>query len=111
MLAIDAYEEILAEKLRSGLKEIKGVKLYGPADDQAKTTTVSFTMVDKNAGEIAKTLADKGIHVWDGDFYAEVLVNEVYKLGDVGGLLRIGFAPYNTEEDVDRTLETIRSLV
>lgn len=110
MLAIDDYEEKLAEKLRRGLRAIPGVKIYGTEDGKPRTTTVSFTLEGKHANEIARVLADKGIYVWDGDFYAEVLVNEVYKLADVGGLLRIGFAPYNTEEDVIRTLETVKAL-
>jgi selenocysteine lyase/cysteine desulfurase len=61
-----------------------------------------------NANEIATYLGDHGIFVWDGDFYAIHIVNHVLKLGDQGGLVRIGLAPYNTPEEIDRTIALVR---
>lgn len=110
MLAIDAYEETLASRLRSELRKIPGVTVYGPAEGEKRTTTVSFTVKGKNSNEVARALADEGISTWDGDFYAITLVNDVLKLGEQGGLVRIGFAPYNVMEDVDRVLQVIKSL-
>lgn len=105
MLAIDAYEDPLVTHLREELSKIKGVKLYMAPKDCPKTSTVSLTMEGANAGEIARFLAEKGLFVWHGDFYALRFVNEVFKLGDQGGLLRIGLAPYNTIQEVDRLIE------
>lgn len=111
MLAIDAYEESLANHLRTALRDIKGVKLYQASEYCDKTTTVSFTIEGINANCIASTLADEGIYTWDGDFYAIKLVNDVLQLGEQGGLLRIGMAPYNTMEDISRTIDVIQSIV
>jgi selenocysteine lyase/cysteine desulfurase len=110
MLAIDAYEESLAFRLRSELRKIPGVRVYGPAEGDKRTTTVSFTVAGKNSNEVALALANEGIYTWDGDFYAITLVNEVLGLGKQGGLVRIGFAPYNLMDDVDRVLDVIKSL-
>lgn len=110
MLAIDAYEENLAYRLRKELRQIPGVTVYGPAEGEKRTTTVSFTVKGKNSNEVARALANEGISTWDGDFYAITLVNDVLGLGNQGGLLRIGFAPYNVMEDVDRVLEVVKSL-
>lgn len=110
MLAIDTYEETLAFRLRSELRRIPGVRVYGPAEGEKRTTTVSFTVAGKNSNEVALALANEGIYTWDGDFYAITLVNEVLGLGKQGGLVRIGFAPYNLMDDVDRVLKVITSL-
>lgn len=106
--AIEAYEEPMAEKLRNELAIIEGVKVYSPPKDVPKTSTVSFTVKGANANDVAKFLAEKGIFVWDGDFYAIHIVNEVLKLTDQGGLVRIGLAPYNTEAEIDRTIQAIK---
>lgn len=101
------YEHSLAGKLYHGLKEIPGVTIYGtPVGENLRTPTVSFTMKGLAPGEIASQLGELGIYVWDGDFYA---ISVIKKLGlaETGGLVRIGFAPYNTEEEVTRLLNAL----
>ncbi len=109
MLAIDSHEMALAKKLRTGLREIKGVKVYGPAEGEERTPTVSFTMEGHSPEEVSKVLGSKGINSWNGDFYA-VEVIEALGLAESGGLVRVGMAPYCTESDIDRTLNTITEI-
>lgn len=111
MLAIDAYEEPLAEKLRIELGKIEGLRLRTSPEGYPKTSTVSFTIDGVNAHDIAVYLAERGLFVWDGDFYAIEITNHVLKLGDQGGLLRIGLAPYNTPEEIDRTIKAVQDFV
>ena len=106
--AIEAYEEPLAEKLRSELAAIEGVKVYSPPKDVPKTSTVSFTVKGANSNDAARFLAERGLFVWDGDFYAIHIVNEVLKLTGQGGLVRIGLAPHNTEDEIDRTIKAVK---
>jgi len=106
--AIEAYEEPLAQKLRQGLAAIEGVKVYSPAKDVPKTSTVSFTVKGANSNEVAKFMAERGLFVWDGDFYAIHIINEVLKLTDQGGVVRVGLAPYNTEDEIDRTIQAVK---
>lgn len=110
MLAMDTYEAQLADKLRNGIKDIKGLKLYGPCAGTPQTATVSFTVEGMNSNDIAKKLADLGIFVWDGEFYAIATIWEVLKLQPYGGMVRIGMAPYILESDVDRTIAAIRAI-
>lgn len=107
MLAIDAYEEPMAKKLRAELKKIDSVTLYGPPEGYPRTSTVSFTVAGENSHDVAVFLAERGIFVWDGDFYAIEITNNVLKLGSQGGLVRVGLAPYNTMEDIDRTIQAV----
>lgn len=111
MLAIDAYEEPLATKLRAELRKIEGLTLYGPPEGYNRTSTVTFTIKGKNSHDIAEFMAERGLFVWDGDFYAIEITNHVLKLADQGGLLRIGLAPYNTMEDIDRAIQAVKGFV
>ncbi len=108
MLAIDAYEEPMAKKLRVDLAAIPGVKVYGPPEGSPRTSTVSFLVDGINANDVAKYLAAKGLFTWDGDYYAIEIINNVWKLEEKGGLVRIGLAPYNLESEIDRVIEAVR---
>ena len=111
MLAIDAYEEPMATKLRAELRKIEGLTLYGPPEGYNRTSTVTFTIKGRNSHEIAEFMAERGLFVWDGDFYAIEITNHVLKLTEQGGLLRVGLAPYNTMEDIDRTIQAVKDFV
>ncbi len=109
--AIEAYEEPLARKLRDELSAIEGVTVYSPPEDVPKTSTVSFTVEGINSAELGTYLGDRGIFVWDGHFYAMHLINNVLDLKDQGGVVRIGLAPYNTADEVDRTIQAVKDFI
>jgi selenocysteine lyase/cysteine desulfurase len=111
MLAIDAVEESQAKKIRTELAAIPGLKIFGPPEGHPRTSTVSFLVEGINANDIAKSMAEDGIFVWDGDYYAIEIIMNVWKLGDVGGLVRIGLAPYNTDDEIDRIIQSVRDAV
>jgi len=109
MLAFDAYESPLSEKLRAGLRRLPGVTVYGPAEGEPRTPTVAFTMEGYAPELVTKILGDKGLNAWHGDFYA-IEVISAFGLTETGGLIRVGMAPYCTEADIDRTIATITSI-
>ena len=109
MLAFDAYEAPLAERIRRGLRKLPGVRVYGPAEGEPRTPTVAFTMEGYAPDFVTKILGDKGVNAWHGDFYA-IEVIEALGLTDKGGLIRVGLAPYCTESDIDRLLATITEI-
>lgn len=110
MAAVQRYEGELADRLLSELADMPGVVLYGPPKGAPRTPTAAFSVQGRNAREIASRLGEQGIFVWDGDFYATTLVRRL-GLADSGGLVRIGFAPYNTSDEVDRAVKVLRSFV
>lgn len=111
MMAFEEYEDEMAAVLRKGLLEIAGLKIYGPGDGAPKTSTVSFTIDGVQAGDIAEFMAEKGLFVWDGDFYAIETINHVLKLEKEGGLVRIGLAPYNTISEIERVICAVQEFV
>ena len=55
-----------------------------------------------------KVLAERGVNAPAGNFYA-LEVSRWLGLGDAGGV-RVGLAPYSTEDDVDRLITGLREL-
>ena len=109
MHAIEAYEAPLAQRLLDGLARIPGVRVYGPPAGYPRTPTVSFTLAGRTPVEVARFLGERGLFVWDGDFYAVTLIERL-GLADSGGLVRVGLAPYNTAEEIDRLLAAVEEL-
>jgi len=106
MEIIENYERPLAQKLRSELIALPGVTVYGPPDGHPCTSTISFTVKDFSAAQVAEKLGEKGLFVWDGHFYAIRLVERL-GLDKSGGLVRVGLTPYNTMSEIDRLLEEV----
>ena len=111
MLAIDAYEEQLAQKMREELPKIPGLKIYGPGDGHPRTSTVSFRIEGFHMQKLAEYMGDRGLFVWDGDYYAIETIRNVLNLVETGGLLRIGLAPYNIPEEIHRVIQVVQDFV
>ena len=112
MSAIQAYERPLFEKFVSGLLAIPGLSFYGIADPaafQSRTPTAAFRLSAYTPGEVAAHLAQRGVFVWSGNFYA-LAVTERLGLEASGGVVRAGLAHYNTLEEIDYCLSCVREL-
>jgi cysteine desulfurase family protein (TIGR01976 family) len=107
MHAIDEIEHPLLDRVFSGLATIPGVRLYGPPPTARRVPTVAITLEGRHPDEVARKLAAEGIFVWSGDFYATTVIDRL-GLRESGGVVRIGLAPYNTADEVDRLIEGIR---
>lgn len=107
MKALEDYELPLTDYFKDELRKIKGLKLYCPPREQLCTSTISFRLENIHPLEVAKRLAQKGIFVWAGGFYAVGLMRAL-DLSEKGGMVRIGLAPYNTREEIERTLKAIQ---
>jgi selenocysteine lyase/cysteine desulfurase len=92
----------------NGLREIDGVRTFGPTPDEARTPTVIFTVKGHSATDVAKNLAKCGVFVSDGDFYA---MTAIERLGQSQhGVVRAGCACYTTTDEVERLIEGVREL-
>ena len=100
--------DALITQLWNGLREIERVRLYGLPPGAARTPTIAFTINDVPSIEVAKNLAERGIFVSHGDFYATTVVERLGLAPD--GLVRAGCACYTTAEEVDRLLAAVREL-
>jgi selenocysteine lyase/cysteine desulfurase len=100
--------DTLIRQLWNGLKEIGRVRLYGPPPGTARTPTIAFTVNGVPSIKVAEKLAERGVFLSHGDFYAMTIVE---RLGQAPrGLVRAGCACYTTPEEVDRLLAGVRGL-
>ncbi|MBL8207969.1 MAG: cysteine desulfurase-like protein [Blastocatellia bacterium] len=99
----------LLKRLWDGLAAINGVRIYGPPPEAARTSTISFTLKGHSSEAIAQTLADKGVFVSNGDFYATTVAEKMGLAED--GFVRVGCACYTTEDEIDRVIAGVREMV
>jgi cysteine desulfurase family protein (TIGR01976 family) len=105
---IEAYEDQLADKIRRGLSEIPGVRLFQADSKVRKTPTIAFQLEGKDPQQVCQWLAEEhAIFIASGHFYASTLA-DVLDVNKNGGWIRAGLAPYNTEEEADRLIEAVR---
>ena len=111
MLAIQDYEQTLSSRLIEGLQNLAGVDVKGISavkDLARRVPTVSFTVKNQNPEEIAVKLSAENIFVWHGHNYALEAVR-LMGIEEAGGVVRIGPVHYNTLEEIDRTLEVLKT--
>ena len=104
--AIEAHEDGLRERLEEGLAHLP-VVVHSRA--KRRTPTVLLTFADADAADVSVALADRDINAPAGNFYAWEPSHHL-GLGETGGL-RIGLAPYTTEDDIDRLLAALGELL
>ncbi len=98
----------LFRQLWDGLGRVPGVTRYGPGPDRPRTPTVSFTLDGVPSESVAVALADKGLFVSHGDFYASTIVRRLGHGDD--GLVRVGMSCYSTADEVARLLHALGEL-
>ena len=106
--AID-HEARLVTRLIDGIKAIPGTAIHGitnPNRVGERVPTVSMTHDRVLPPQVAERLARDEICVWSGHNYAFEVVRQL-GIDEATGVVRIGIAHYNTEEEVDRTLTAL----
>ena len=92
-------------RLWKGLGAVDGVTRFGPPADAPRTPTAAFTIRGVRSTDAARALADLGLFLSHGDFYAHTVVE---RLGlHPEGLIRAGCACYTTEDEIDRLLGAV----
>ena len=103
--AIHLRQRALFAHLWDGLGAIRGVTRHGPAADAARTPTAAFTVRGMPSETVARRLAERGVFVSHGDFYAATIVAKLGLAEE--GLVRAGCAIYTTPDEVERLLEGV----
>jgi len=106
MRAVQRYEADLVTYLIEQITAIPGVRFFGIRQRERlaeRVPTIAIRYKDEHPRATAERLAQQGICVWDGNYYA---INLTERLGveQSGGMVRIGLTHYNTREEIDRLL-------
>jgi cysteine desulfurase family protein (TIGR01976 family) len=99
----------LLSRLWEGLAGERRIQLYGPPPEAPRTPTLSFTVQGMPAETVSRRLAERGVFVSHGDFYAVTVLERLGVLEQ--GLVRAGCACYTSADEVDRLIGGVRQLV
>lgn len=92
-------------RLSEALSAMPRVRVYGPPPDSPRTPTLSFTIEGCASSEAARQLAEKGLFLSHGDFYAYTVVQRFGLAPE--GFIRAGCACYTTEEEIERLIDGV----
>jgi cysteine desulfurase family protein len=103
---IARQEDALADRLRTGLSSIPGIKLYGT---HPQVALVSFNIGEMGSTEVAAILdASFGICVRPGLHCAPLAHRSLGTLQQ--GVVRVSLGPFNTGEDIDHLLGAVKEI-
>lgn len=103
MRKVRLHEEELTRYALDQLSTVKGLSIYGPTDPAQRGGVVSFNVADIHAHDLATLLDEDSLCVRSGNHCAQPLTE---RLG-VPSTTRASFYLYNTEEEVDRLVESL----
>jgi cysteine desulfurase/selenocysteine lyase len=108
MEAVAGHERALTRQMIDGLSGIDGVTLYGPGATADRIGVVSFTVRGLHPHDVATLLdSEADIMVRSGHHCCMPLMD---LLGTPDGMVRASLHCYSNAEDVDRLIETVRSI-
>jgi cysteine desulfurase family protein (TIGR01976 family) len=102
---LHARGDALVTRLWNGLNALPGVRCYGPPPGRPRTPTISFVVEGVASSEVARALAQRGVFVSDGSFYATGVLEALGQTRE--GLVRAGCAAYTTDEEIERLIEGV----
>jgi cysteine desulfurase family protein (TIGR01976 family) len=112
MTVLREYDHVLSAAILDELETLPGVQIHGITERnrlEERVPTVSFTWVDRHPRDIAATLGEQGVFVWDGNYYAMAVTRRL-GLEDKGGMVRVGAVHYNTVDEIRRLGDALRAM-
>ncbi|MFJ7649108.1 cysteine desulfurase [Lysinibacillus sp. NPDC097279] len=102
---IAQHEHKLVGYAMDQLETIEGLKIFGPRDPMKRCGLVTFNLDDVHPHDVATVLDMNGIAVRAGHHCAQPLMKCLQQVATA----RASFYLYNTEEDIDRLVDGLRS--
>ena len=110
--AIRGRETEMADQLIGELRDLPQVRITGVqgADPRQRVGTFGLVVEGEHPASLSRALGANGIYTWNGNFYAQGIVEHL-GLDLEEGLLRLGLMHYNTEGEIRRCVEQLRLLI
>jgi cysteine desulfurase family protein len=107
---VQRHEQELTGALIQGLKDIKGVSIYGPQDIKQRTAVVSINIEERDCGEVSMLLDQKyGILCRSGLHCAPLAHRTLGTLK--AGACRISPGLFNTVEDIEKVVRAVYEII
>lgn len=104
------HEEMLLQPFLDYLSGHPGVRLIGKTRAAGRAPTVAFTAEGHSSASLSAHLADLGLGVGVGHFYAFRLI-EALGIDTEDGVLRASFVHYTSKDEVSRLIEALDNLL
>lgn len=101
--AIHQHEATLTQYAYDKMSEIEGIEIYGPAKDR-RAGIITFNMTDVHAHDVATAVDTEGVAVRAGHHCAQPLMKWLKQ----SSTARASFYIYNTKEDIDQLVESLK---
>ncbi len=98
--AAEKYAQHLATLAEQQLAQLRGFRSFRCQN----ASILAFDIADTHHNDIVTLLAEQGIALRAGQHCAQPLMEAM----GVKGTLRVSFAPYNTEDDVERLVKAVK---
>lgn len=102
---ISAWEQELLAYATQQLKEIEGLRIYGEAPH--KSGVISFNITGIHPFDLGTILDKTGVAVRTGHHCADPLM----KFYNIPGTVRASFGLYNTKEEIDWFMQSLKKVV
>lgn len=106
---IQEKERILAGMFIEGVKNIPGVTLYGDIQSQMRTAIVTLNIGKIDSSQISDILWEDYQICVRGGAHCAPLMHEALHTAQQGAV-RFSFSYFNTEEEIQRGIKTIRKI-
>jgi selenocysteine lyase/cysteine desulfurase len=108
-VAIGEHERILAGSFLDQVPALAGITVHGPSNIDDRVCTFGMSIDGVSPQRAAQLLDERGIYSWNGNFYAQGVMESLgLPLDD--GILRLGFAHYATAEEIDRCIDALTEI-
>ena len=101
---IHQHEQDLINYVMPKLREIEGLTIYGPVDNNRRGGVIAFNIDGLHPHDVATALDMEGVAVRAGHHCAQPLINYL----NVPATARASFYLYNTFADCDKLVEAIK---
>jgi cysteine desulfurase family protein len=107
---IHHHEMQLTRMLRDGLREIDGVRLYGRDDLTDHIAVLSFNIDGMEALNTGTLLDGEYNIACRTGLHCAPLVHQQMGTDKIGGSVRIGIGPFNTEEHIQTAIQAVAEI-
>jgi cysteine desulfurase / selenocysteine lyase len=109
--SLQRHSAQLMRRALTGLSSIQDIELFGPSDPDERCSILSFNIGMLPPSEVGRMLNERfKISTRAGDHCAVNYFRDVQELERPKGNVRASFYLYNTEEEVDRFLDSVGTI-
>ena len=107
---INVHELELTARFLEAAHRLPGATVLGRPTTDGRVFTFGLQLHDYDPAKVARQLDEVGIFAWNGNFYAQGVMEALGVPVDEG-ILRLGFVHYATADEIDRCIDALQRIL